>query len=70
MDTAQPLVSKLAVKDGKVLALGHDAELACGPQTRIVDLHGSFLMPGLLDVHNHQTGEPSNSPALPTRILC
>ena len=53
MDTAQPLVSKLAVKDGKVLALGDDAELACGPQTRIVDLDGSFLMPGLLDVHNH-----------------
>lgn len=53
MDTAQPLVSKLAVKDGKVLALGDDAELARGPQTRIVDLDGSYLMPGLLDVHNH-----------------
>lgn len=53
LDTAQPLVSKLAVKDGKVLALGDDAELARGPQTRIVDLDGSFLMPGLLDVHNH-----------------
>lgn len=53
LDTAQPLVSKLAVKDGKVLALGDDAELARGHQTRIVDLDGSFLMPGLLDVHNH-----------------
>ena len=53
MDTAHPLVSELAVKGGKVLALGHDAELACGPETRIIDLHGSFLMPGLLDVHNH-----------------
>ena len=53
MDTAHPLVSELAVKGGKVLALGHDAELACGPETRIIDLHGSFLIPGLLDVHNH-----------------
>lgn len=53
LDTVQPLVSEMAVKDGKVLALGPDAELACGPQTRIIDLHGSFLMPGLLDVHNH-----------------
>ena len=53
MDPAHPLVSELAVKGGKVLALGHDAELACGPETRIIDLHGSFLMPGLLDVHNH-----------------
>ena len=53
LDTAQPKVSKLAVKDGKVLALGGDAELACGPETRIIDLHGSYVMPGLLDVHNH-----------------
>ena len=53
LDSAQPVVSKLAVKDGKVLALNEDAELACGPDTRIIDLHGSYVMPGLLDVHNH-----------------
>lgn len=53
LDPARPVVSKLAVKGGKVVALGEGAELACGPETRIMDLQGSYVMPGLLDVHNH-----------------
>ena len=46
-------VGSLAVKDGKVLAVGAPAEAAAGPGTEVIDLDGAYVMPGLLDVHNH-----------------
>ncbi|WP_395402091.1 amidohydrolase [Arthrobacter sp. UC242_113] len=46
-------VTSLAVKAGKVLAVGSSAEAAAGPGTDIIDLAGAYVMPGLLDVHNH-----------------
>ncbi|MHC6591576.1 amidohydrolase [Arthrobacter sp. C152] len=49
----RPRVTSLAVKDGKVHAIGAAAEAAAGRGTEIVDLGGAYVMPGLLDVHNH-----------------
>jgi predicted amidohydrolase YtcJ len=46
-------VGSLAVKGGKVLAVGAPAEAAAGPGTEVIDLDGAYVMPGLLDVHNH-----------------
>ncbi|MFJ5699010.1 amidohydrolase [Arthrobacter sp. NPDC093139] len=48
-----PRVTALAVKAGKVLAVGSSAEAAAGPGTDVLDLVGAYVMPGLLDVHNH-----------------
>lgn len=48
-----PRVASLAVKAGKVHSLGSSAEAAAGPGTTIIDLEGAYVMPGLLDVHNH-----------------
>ena len=48
-----PRVTSLAVKAGKVLAVGSSAEAAAGPGTDVIDLEGAYVMPGLLDVHNH-----------------
>lgn len=48
-----PRVASLAVKAGKVHSLGSPAEAAAGPGTTIIDLEGAYVMPGLLDVHNH-----------------
>ncbi|MET3934843.1 hypothetical protein [Arthrobacter sp. OAP107] len=48
-----PTVTSLAVKDGKVLAVGSSAEAAVGPSTEVVDLGGAYVMPGLPDVHDH-----------------
>src|SRR5687768_11816722 len=48
-----PRVTSLAVKAGKVLAVGSSAEAAAGPGTNVIDLEGAYVMPGLLDVHNH-----------------
>lgn len=45
----------LAAADGRILAVGGDAEIAAliGPNTRVIDLKGSFAMPGFIDGHVH-----------------
>ena len=48
-------VEALAVKDGKILALGTKNEvlLAKGESTKVVDLGGKTLLPGFIDSHGH-----------------
>jgi predicted amidohydrolase YtcJ len=47
-------LTALAVKDGRIIALGPDAALSQMAQgTEIVDLEGAVVMPGLIDCHNH-----------------
>jgi predicted amidohydrolase YtcJ len=55
IDKAQPLASAVAIKDGKFLAVG-DAEAAMrhrGNATKVVDLNGRSVVPGLNDSHIH-----------------
>ena len=51
----EPWVEAFAVKDGKFLATGTSAQIEGlkGEGTRVVDLEGAFVMPGLIDAHNH-----------------
>lgn len=53
-----PPVSALAVKGGRILALGNvdDLQACCGPQTQKIDLEGRFVMPGFIDSHLHPPG--------------
>ncbi|MEE4186435.1 MAG: amidohydrolase [Gammaproteobacteria bacterium] len=55
MVDAQPLAEAVAVRDGKIMAVGSAAELAAlaGPDTRNVDLGGKTLLPGFVDSHGH-----------------
>jgi predicted amidohydrolase YtcJ len=55
LDKRQPFVSALAIKDGKILATGTDAEvmLLRGPATKVIDAHGRTVIPGLNDSHTH-----------------
>ncbi|GAA4360040.1 amidohydrolase [Paeniglutamicibacter cryotolerans] len=53
MDEGERRVSALAVRNGRILAVGEAAEAAIGAGTRVIDLEGAFVMPGLQDVHNH-----------------
>ncbi|WDH51136.1 amidohydrolase [Pseudomonas chlororaphis] len=54
-DRAQPKAQALAVADGKVLQVGSDAQIKALIETgtRVIDLGGKPLMPGLIDSHSH-----------------
>src|SRR5437588_12911813 len=45
----------LAVRGGRIVYLGPDAgaQALRGPATRVVDLHGRAVTPGLIDAHSH-----------------
>ena len=45
----------MAIRDGKVLAVGADAEIKAlaGPKTKLIDLGGRTVVPGFIPVHNH-----------------
>jgi hypothetical protein len=51
----QPWVEAIAVRDGKILATGTSEELNSyrGEQTRVIDLDGKMVMPGIIDAHLH-----------------
>jgi predicted amidohydrolase YtcJ len=51
----RPNATAVAVKDGRVAALGRDADVQSliGPSTRVVDLHGRLVVPGFNDAHVH-----------------
>ncbi len=55
MDASRRTVPAMAIRDGKILATGSDAEMrACAaPGARQVDLAGRTVLPGLIDVHTH-----------------
>jgi predicted amidohydrolase YtcJ len=55
LDATAPEVEAIAVKNGRVLAMGTSTEiesLADG-QTEKVDMRGQFAMPGLIESHTH-----------------
>ncbi|UOR00489.1 amidohydrolase [Leucobacter allii] len=54
-DPARPWVEAIAVSGGRISAVGTTAEIRplAGPGTEVRELDGAFLMPGLVDVHNH-----------------
>ena len=66
VNEAQPWAEAVAIKDGKFLVVGSDADVKAvtGKGTEIVDLGGAFAMPGIGDTHIH--------PALvmPKRAFC
>ena len=47
--------SAIAIREGKVLASGTDAEVSkfLGPSTKVIGLAGRTLVPGLVDAHMH-----------------
>ncbi len=55
MDPARPRAEAVAVADGKILAVGSlsDLEGLRTPYTKVVDLDGGALLPGLNDPHMH-----------------
>ncbi|WP_432010340.1 amidohydrolase [Streptomyces cucumeris] len=56
-DPALGRVTGVAVRDGRVVAVGQDAvDELTGPRTEVVDLAGRLLLPGFQDAHVHPLG--------------
>jgi len=55
LDRAQPEAQAVAIADGRFVAVGSNADIAAltGPQTRMIDLKGQRVLPGLIDNHLH-----------------
>jgi predicted amidohydrolase YtcJ len=55
VDGQDTIAEALAIKDGRILAVGSDTEVTAlaGPNTDRIDLRGFTATPGLLDAHAH-----------------
>jgi len=58
MNPVEPTAQALAVRGGKITALGADAAAQrwVGPNTKVIDLHGMLAIPGFIEGHGHFTG--------------
>ena len=55
LDRGQPHASAVAIAGGRFMAVGNDADIMAlaGTNTRVVDLKGRRVLPGLIDNHLH-----------------
>src|ERR1700744_4202559 len=55
LDPGKPSATAVAIRDGLFTAVGNDAEVMKlrGPLTKVVDLRGRRVLPGLIDNHLH-----------------
>ncbi|HVX65913.1 MAG TPA: amidohydrolase [Bryobacteraceae bacterium] len=53
MNDLQPVVSALAVKNGRIACLGDDVARCAPPGARRIDARGAVVVPGLIDSHVH-----------------
>jgi predicted amidohydrolase YtcJ len=58
VDSSFSIRQAVAIKDGRITAIGADAAVLRekGPRTRVVDLAGKTVLPGLIDAHVHIEG--------------
>lgn len=55
VEAEQPRAQAMAVREGRIIFVGSEREALVlrGPQTRVVDLEGATVVPGLIDAHAH-----------------
>ncbi len=63
LDEAFTIVEALAIRDGKVAAIGTSKEIGQlrGGGTRVIDLDGKTVLPGFYDSHLHVRADPPRS---------
>jgi len=52
----QPTATAIAVRQGKILAVGDDISRYVGASTKTIDAKGATIVPGLIDSHGHVQG--------------
>jgi len=62
MDPASTIVSPVAVSGESIQAVGNDTLPLGGPATKVVDLRGRMLIPGIIDIHSHLDREGFRPP--------
>ena len=55
IDPAQPRATAVAMRDGRIIGVGSDTDVATlvGPSTKTLDLAGKTVLPGFIDAHIH-----------------
>lgn len=55
VDDANPWAEAVAVRDGKIIAIGSNSDIQryLDPQTHVLDVEGKLVIPGLIDSHCH-----------------
>src|SRR5215471_13091344 len=53
LDPKYPEAANLAIKDGRILAVDDAEDYQQTPRTKVLDLHGRRVVPGLNDSHLH-----------------
>ena len=63
MDPGERIVEALAIRDGRVLAVGRNAEIErlIGQRTEVVRLDGQMVLPGFIETHCHAIGVARDS---------
>jgi predicted amidohydrolase YtcJ len=58
VDATHPQVAAMAVRDGRIVFVGSEREAMSlrGPKTRLLDLEGKTVIPGMIDAHAHLLG--------------
>jgi predicted amidohydrolase YtcJ len=53
----RPWAEAMAIRDGRILRVGSDAEIlrSVSSRTRVLDVRGRLVLPGFIDSHNHIT---------------
>jgi predicted amidohydrolase YtcJ len=69
VDARRPTVEAVAAREGRIVALGSDAEIRelVGPQTVVIELGGAVAYPGFIDGHAHFLGIGKTKMALDLR---
>src|SRR5258706_439524 len=53
MDDENSVVSAVSIRDGRFAEVGHASRGQHGHDTRVIDLRGRTVVPGIIDNHNH-----------------
>ncbi len=71
VDSKFTIAEALAIKGDRILAVGEDAEILkhAGPKTKVMDLHGRNVLPGLYDSHTHPVGAATSEATEPLPYL-